>query len=151
MDRSVLLGRSDTLKTNFVNSLKSVEIFNLPHHLWTFEKNINFIHSIVHDEKKVQCVIQKRTCYVSNKSKLDLLPLVKKAIENIHGDDEFYDALINELYRDAKGASMLAIELNILFGFGFSISKIQKYDDFFIFDLQKNHRYKNLLNFMLCK
>lgn len=145
---TVILGRRDTLQTSFVRDLNH-NTFTPPH--WTFQKNIAFIHEIVHERKKIKCVIHNDynpTAFEMFlfKKRLHSLPRVKYVIETANHED-FSDALINELYRGVcKGASMLAIELNILFGFGYMISNIKKQNKYFTFDLQKN-KYKNIFNF----
>jgi hypothetical protein len=154
-----LLGRRDTLQSNFVFGLKRNKIvLDVPNHLWTFDKNIAFIHSIIRSQKKIQCVIRRDySCspevLQDLKTKINSLPLLKK---ELLAHEDFGDALLSDLYRDVQnGPSMLAIELNILLGFGYKLEKSQtkknQEGEFIIINVQRCTKNKhNLLNLLVC-
>lgn len=141
---AILLCRRDSLQTDFVIELaKSCIIFDIPHCKWTVEKNIDFIHSIVNGRQKIMIAINssfKGSAFEMTlfKKKVEAMPLIARAIEGVDGT--FCDALLNELYRGVNSsASMLAIELNILLGFGYRIANITAFEreGFYVFEMRK--------------
>ena len=145
---AVLLCRRSSLQTDFIVELaKSCIMFDIPHYTWTIEKNIDFIHSIARGHNKIKVAI--RNDFMASdfenslfKKRLIGMPLVKMALMECKDNEKFYNALLNELYNGVQtSASMLAIELNILIGFGFRISNIRTFDKGFVFEMQRRRRF----------
>jgi len=149
---NVLLGRYDTIRSNAGCGFQEQHVykFYICPAFWTFEQNINFIHKIVHCKSKckILCIVRDSVCLsksVAYTQRLQQLPLLKYAMQNLKNIG-FYDALLNELFRDTTGLSMFAIELNILLGFGYTITNVRREScGLFVFEMKKLGFWERLL------